>query len=218
MYDVILADPPWRYNRDDLGKDPKMGGFTYDTMSDQELYDLPMQNIANKNSLLFLWATMPKLPEALKCIEAWGYRYSTTAFVWVKLNRRGFMHKSQGQLNTDKVRLYNIVELWGGVYSGLGRWTNQNVEIVLLGKRGTFPRESKSVKQLLFAPLQDHSRKPRDVFSRIDHLVGYDKKKIELFARDVPPENWDATGLEYDQTRIQDFLARPNASEKSFIS
>ena len=66
-----------------------MGGITYNTLSQSELKALPVQGIAAKDCALFLWATMPKLPEAIDVINAWGFKYTTCAFTWVKQNPNG---------------------------------------------------------------------------------------------------------------------------------
>ena len=100
-YKTILADPPWRY-RDEKGKNPKLGGITYPTMSDAEILALPVAEKADADCMLCLWATMPKLPEAISVIQAWGFRYVTCAFVWVKTYQDG------------------------RIYSGLGHWVIGN--------------------------------------------------------------------------------------------
>ena len=82
-------------------------------MSDEEIYSLPVNTIADDDCVLFLWATFPKLKEALQVIEAWGFQYRTIGFVWLKQNR-----KSPG---------------W---FFGLGFWTRGNAEICLLAVKG----------------------------------------------------------------------------------
>jgi site-specific DNA-methyltransferase (adenine-specific) len=77
---------------------------------------------------------------------------------------------------------------------GIGRYTPNNVEIVLLGKKGKYWRESKYVKQVILAPKTKHSEKPKEVYQRIKELFG-DLSRIELFARQKT-EGWDAWGLE----------------------
>ena len=57
-------------------------------MSIDELCALPVETLAEKDCLLFLWATFPQLPEALRLIKAWGFSFKTVAFVWLKLNRK----------------------------------------------------------------------------------------------------------------------------------
>lgn len=169
-YQIIYADPPWTY-ADPKGNDPAMGGITYPTMTLEEIKGLPIVGLADKDCGLFLWATMPMLREGLEVIEAWGFRYITCAFTWIKLNPSG-----------------------EGVYSGLGHWTNGNAELCLFGKKGQPKRIVKDIKQIVFAPRGRHSAKPNEVRKRIVLLMG-DIPRIELFARERI-EGWDAWGLE----------------------
>jgi len=84
-YKIIYADPPWKYDRK-IGEG--VAEKQYPTMEIEEICSLPIKEIADKDCILFLWATFPKLKEALKVIEAWGFRYRTVAFVWIKLNKK----------------------------------------------------------------------------------------------------------------------------------
>ena len=59
-------------------------------MSIEELCALPVADLAAEDSALFLWATFPQLPEALRLIKAWGFSYKTAAFVWLKLNKKSY--------------------------------------------------------------------------------------------------------------------------------
>ena len=167
-YQIIYADSPWKYD-DPKANDPKLGGITYPTMEDEEIYSLPIQDLADENCLLFLWATMPKLQEGLTTIERWGFKYTTCAFVWVK--KRG-----------------------AKIYSGLGHWVNGNAELCLLGKKGTPKRYKKDVKQIIMSQLREHSRKPDETRDRIISIAG-DLPRIELFARQRF-EGWDVWGNE----------------------
>jgi N6-adenosine-specific RNA methylase IME4 len=119
---------------------------------------------------LFLWATDPLLPRALDVIEAWGFVYKTVAFTWVKTNRTG-----------------------RGFFTGLGYWTRANPEICLLATRGNPRRVGRDVPRLLIAPRREHSRKPDEVYGRIERLVP--GPYLELFARARRP-NWTAWGAE----------------------
>ena len=84
-YSVIYADPPWRYAQKGLqGAAEKH----YPTMGIDELCTLPVADLAAPDSVLFLWATFPQLPEALRLIKAWGFTYKSVAFVWLKKNRK----------------------------------------------------------------------------------------------------------------------------------
>lgn len=82
LYDIIYADPPWRY---DAGTttDNRRIECHYPTMPLQEIIDMKIP--AKKNAVLYLWATSPKLEEALAVMNAWGFSYRTSA-VWDKIN------------------------------------------------------------------------------------------------------------------------------------
>ena len=80
-FPVIYADPPWRYEHG-----PGVAGAAeghYPTMAIEEICSLPVGDVATPDSMLFLWATSPKLAEAMRAIEAWGFTYRTSA-VWIK--------------------------------------------------------------------------------------------------------------------------------------
>ena len=176
-YQIIYADCPWTYDNP-KGNNPSMGGITYPTMSLQEIKDLPVNQIADKDCALFFWATMPKLWQAYEVIEAWGFRYITCAFVWVKLNPKN-----------------------RGIYSGLGHWTNGNAELCFFAKKGKPKRVAKNVKQILQAPRSRHSAKPSQIRDRIVCLMG-DLPRIELFAREKV-EDWDCLGYDIDGQDIR---------------
>ena len=171
-YKVIYADPPWSYN-----DTQKSGGTAYfgacvryPTMNNEDIYTLPVEDIAQKNSLLFLWVTSPLLEEGMQTIKEWGFNYTTIAFYWSKYTKN-----------------YKLV-------SNMGRWTMGNIELCLLGKRGRPKRIKKNVKQLVQTRRREHSRKPDEVKKRIEKLMG-DVSRIELFARETT-KGWDAWGNE----------------------
>jgi N6-adenosine-specific RNA methylase IME4 len=167
-YQIIYADPPWAY------KDRTCQGSAeqhYSTMGIENIKGLSVENIAAENCVLFLWSTYPFLPEALEVIEAWGFKYKTIAFQWVKTNRSG-----------------------KGFFFGIGHWTRSNTECCLLATRGKPKPISKSISQLIIEPLTHHSAKPPIVREKIVQLMG-DLPRIELFARDSSP-GWDSWGNE----------------------
>jgi hypothetical protein len=81
---VIYADPAWSYN--DKQDTPQLGGAAkhYDTMSVSEICSLPVNEISEKDSVLFLWVTSPLLEDAFTVIKSWGFKYKTS-FVWDKV-------------------------------------------------------------------------------------------------------------------------------------
>lgn len=84
-YAVIYADPPWSYTQGGHGAAKKH----YNTMTAQEIKELPVGGLAAENAVLFMWATFPNLPQALETIQAWGFKYKTLAFNWIKFTRGG---------------------------------------------------------------------------------------------------------------------------------
>jgi len=180
-YQIIYADPPWVYWCG--GK--KNASKHYICMKDKDIYKLPVKNLADKNCALFLWATFPKLPEALKTLKEWGFKYSTVVFVWIKSKKRTEINQSSffPEDNID-------------TFFGLGYWTRANAEIVLLGTIGKPKRIMKNIKQIIYEPIRKHSQKPDVVRDRIIQLLG-DLPRIELFARQKT-EKWDAWGNEIE--------------------
>lgn len=84
-YNIIYADPPWRYEQ---RKIPGGAEQHYPTMTLDDICNLPVEQLADKNCALFLWTTFPKLKEAFQVIDAWGFQYRTLAFLWLKQNRK----------------------------------------------------------------------------------------------------------------------------------
>lgn len=167
-YQIIYADPPWHYEQKRL---QGAAEHHYSTMSIEEICSLPIAGIAAKDSLLFLWATFPQLPEALRVIAAWGFKYKTVAFLWLKKNKKA--------------------DSW---FYGMGFWTRGNAELCLLATRGHPKRQAANIHQFIISPIEEHSKKPDIVRDRITALAG-DVPRIELFARQKTP-GWDVWGNE----------------------
>ena len=148
-------------------------------MSIEELCALPVADLAAPDSALFLWATFPQLPEALRLIEAWGFTYKTVAFVWLKKNKKA--------------------DSW---FYGLGFWTRGNAEICLLATKGHPKRQAANIHQFIISPIEAHSKKPDEARAKIISLMG-DLPRVELFARQTPP-GWAVWGNEVTPT-IPDF-------------
>ena len=183
-YDLCLIDPPWQYQN---WTDKKNGAAIshYTTLKIDDLANLPISNITKDNSVLLVWATFPKLDEAINLIEKWGFKYITCLFVWNKI------YKSNKP------------------YCGLGFYTRSGSEICLLGKKGKgLPTISHNVRQVITAPVtRPHSSKPNEqVRKGIDELFGKDISKIEIFARPPIANGWDAIGFEIDGKDIKDSL------------
>tara|TARA_X000001388_G_C2201777_1_gene111565 strand:+ start:234 stop:770 length:537 start_codon:yes stop_codon:yes gene_type:complete len=169
-YNIIYADPPYSYV--DKAKSGNRGAsFKYPTQSIDWIANLEIKKIANKDCVLFLWVTMPKLNEVMQVIDAWGFEYKTCAFTWVKKNK--------------------LKSTW---FMGMGRWTRANAELCLLATKGKPKRISASVHSVVDTPIERHSKKPDCVRDRIVELCG-DLPRIELFAREKTA-GWDYWGNE----------------------
>jgi N6-adenosine-specific RNA methylase IME4 len=137
----------------------------------EELAMLPVGDIAARDAWLFFWATGPCLPQALSIIAAWDFTYSGSAFVWIKLRRA---------YDTNQLRLVPIAE--ADLHIGLGHTTRKNAEYCLLARRGRPHRLAADVREIVLAPVREHSGKPEEVFRRIERLCA--GPRIELFARE----------------------------------
>ena len=150
----------------------------YATLSFDELAALPLSDLAHPDGChLFSWTSGPHLPRACELIERWGFRFSTRAFTWVKLQRR---HIGPELTEAD-------------LHVGLGLTVRHQTEIVLLGRRGNARRNAKDVREVILTPVREHSRKPEEFFARVARYC--DGPYVELFARERRP-GWDAWGDE----------------------
>jgi N6-adenosine-specific RNA methylase IME4 len=173
QYDVVLVDPPWSY----YGQQDKWAAAAkfYTLMADEDVLALPIVRLLHRRSVVFLWATSPRLDFAIRCLREWGLYYRGVAFVWVKTKRTGEPIGAQG------VRP-SIVK--------------PTTEFVLAGSRlekgRPLPLADEAVPQVVLAPKGAHSAKPVDVHERIERLYPT-ASRIELFAR-AARSGWDTWG------------------------
>lgn len=175
-YNIIYADPPWKFSSKEL---QKYGGtrFTsiekhYSVQDKNWIMNLPVSSIAEDNCALFMWCTDAHLKEGIETIEAWGFKYITVAFIWEKLTSNG-----------------NLV-------ANLGAWTMKNCEMCLFATRGSMLpyKQRNNIYQLIKAERTIHSRKPKEARNRIELLFG-ELPRIEIFAREKA-DGWDVWGNE----------------------
>ncbi len=88
-YRIIYADPPWKYG-DRLLEGYGPAEFHYPTMDIDEICELPINELAEENAVLFLWVTSPILPQVFDVISAWGFEYKAS-FIWDKM-RHNYGH------------------------------------------------------------------------------------------------------------------------------
>ena len=164
-YGALLVDPPWKFEAySHKGITTRSAESKYRTAPLDALKMLPVGDIAAKDSCLFLWAVDSHLDQAIQLMHAWGFTFKTVGFVWVKTAKSGAPRMS------------------------MGLWTRKMSEICLLGTRGKPRRKSGGVRQIIMAPRREHSRKPDEVYSRIEALVA--GPYCEFFARQRFP-GWD---------------------------
>lgn len=173
-FKVIYADPPWRFatwNKATAVKarDSKSAYLSaavhYTTMPTIDICRLPVWELCADDCVLFMWISWPMLPEALKVIEAWGFKYKTCGFDWTKANA------SQPDMFTESMK--------GAM--GMGYWTRANTEPCLIATKGKPKRLKADVIMSIIEPRREHSRKPSRVHSDIQRLV--DGPYLELFGR-----------------------------------
>ncbi|MEQ8909407.1 MAG: MT-A70 family methyltransferase [Vicingaceae bacterium] len=147
-YNVIYADPPWHYPN----------GLPYETMSFEEINNLPINHISKDDSVCFLWATTPYLPQALETLKAWGFEYKTT-ITWVKTYA-----------------------------NAKGSYFKINTEHLLVGVKGNIPSFQMKESNIYLSEPTAHSQKPdyfRSLVSKTAKKVFASPLKLELFARDI---------------------------------
>lgn len=166
-YGVILADPGWRfepYSRETGMARAADNHYVTEPTNRIEALDIP--SIAAKDCCLFLWATAPMLPDALRVMASWGFQYKSQ-FVWVK-DRIG-----TGYWTRNK---------------------HEHLLIGTRGQIPA-PAPGTQWSSVIEAPVRAHSEKPERFFEMIEAYFP-NLPKIELYRRGLAREGWDAWGLE----------------------
>lgn len=194
-YGVIYADPPWTYRTytDTPNPSSRSARRHYPTMSLADIKALPVRKVAARDCHLFLWTTWPHLVQALEVMSAWGFKYSSNAFTWVKLRRQAadvmFMTRADFPML-------------------LGRTTRKNTELCLLGRRGSPRRLAGDIPELVISPLRQHSRKPDEIRDLIQRYA--EGPYLEMFSRSSAP-GWDPWGLEVGKFDAHHLQSAPSA-------
>ena len=170
-YSVVYADPAWDYGKMKERKKAHRGGNPqshYKTMSVEEICKMPVADLADENSCLFLWVTNPKMQLGFDVMKAWGFKYQTI-ITWVKID------------NSNKV-----------IKNGIGFYFRGATEHILFGTKGSFKIPTdKRIPNVIMAKRNAHSSKPVEAYNLIENVT--DGKRIELFARNKR-DGWDCWG------------------------
>lgn len=159
-YDILYVDPPWPVKKIQRRVRPNQVDMDYPVMSLEELRSLPIPSISEYDSTLWLWTTQKMLPEALKLMEYWGFKYSRT-ITWDKGNGmciNGF---------------HNRTELLLFGYKG---------KLAAFPKRHAFPT-------LISARSKRHSEKPQ-IFRDLISLFGVKKIELFARVKDENWDVW----------------------------
>ncbi len=150
-FGVVYADPPWKY---DFSKDNADSiEAHYPTMELTDICDMPVKDIADDDCILFLWATSPKLQEAMAVMAAWGFDYKTH-MVWYKEHiAMGYYARQQHELLLIGTR----------------------------GTPGT-PLPEHRPRSVIQEKKTEHSRKPIRFYEIIEAMYPH-LNKVELFCR-----------------------------------
>lgn len=184
---VVMADVPWKFRSWVANANPdsdRSADRHYRTMTLDEIAAMPVKDVVAPDAHLFFWTTMPFLMKSEAIMRAWGFRYSSSGFVWMKLKR------SVGKAQLQMVSLNEIAKF---LHVGMGHTTRKNVEICLLGRRGNARRIDRSVQEAIITPVREHSRKPDEAYERARRYAA--GPYLELFSREER-EGWTTWGNE----------------------
>ena len=174
-YGAILADPPWYFRNFSAAGEEKNPVAHYDCMDTAVIAALPVSQLAAPDCALFMWATAPMLPDAIGLMKAWGFSFKS-AGAWAKQSSTG-----------DK---------WA---FGTGYCFRSASEFYLLGTIGKPKVCSRSIRNLIVAPVREHSRKPDALHADVEAL--YAGPYAELFARSART-GWDVWGNQTDRFEV----------------
>ena len=163
IYTVLYADCPWRYDFEETDNRKIENQYPTMDISDLKNFKVEFENgkkklvgdIAAKESVLFFWATAPKLREALMVIDAWGFEYKTHA-IWDKEHiGMGYWFRGQHEL----------------------------LLVATKGKMPP-PEDGLRVASIIRMPRGGHSAKPKEIYEIIEKMYPK-APRVELFARDA---------------------------------
>jgi N6-adenosine-specific RNA methylase IME4 len=186
---TILADPPWQFQNRTGKVAPEHRRLSrYRTMTLEEICELPVAEISDDPAHLYLWVPNALLPEGIKVMEAWGFRYISN-IVWHKVRKDG-----------------------GSDGRGVGFYFRNVTELLLFGVKGKNARTlppGRSQVNIIQARKREHSRKPDEQYNIIETCSW--GPRIELFSRGTR-KGWTVWGNQADDEY------RPNWQTYSYNS
>jgi len=214
MFDLIVADPCWKFNDKLSMSSVKRGAESqYAVLDDSDIINLNVKSIANQNSVLALWVPSSKLSVGLECCNSWGFKNIVQTFCWVKTKKKPLeklekalinsLKKSTDQKQTicdeiDKFDLNDVLNFY------MGRTFRNTHEIAIIATKGKVTKlvKNKSQRSVFLGGIAKHSEKPEDLQNKLD-LIFPQANKLELFARRAR-NGWLCVGNECPTTLGQD--------------
>lgn len=175
-FGTILADPPWQFTNRTGKMAPEHRRLNrYETMSLQEIMALPVRDLSNDPSHLYLWVPNALLPDGIEVLRAWGFEYKSN-IVWHKVRKDG-----------------------GPDGRGVGFYFRNTTELMLFGVRGKNARTlapGRRQVNIMRTQKREHSRKPDEQYDLIESCSW--GPYLELFARGSRA-NWTTWGNQADE-------------------
>lgn len=191
-FGTILADPPWQFaNRTGKMAPEHKRLSRYTTMNLDDICALPVNQIADEPSHLYLWVPNALLPEGLKVMDAWGFKYKSN-IIWHKIRKDG-----------------------GPDGRGVGFYFRNVTEVLLFGVKGKKARTlAPGRRQVNFMATRkrEHSRKPDEQYDLIESCSF--EERIELFSRGARP-GWTVWGDQADENYEPDWATYSHNSAAS---
>lgn len=180
----IGSDPQWKFLARSAAGEGRSANIHYKTEEVDKIKDLPVNQLLADDGAFYMWMVDWCPQDAFDLLAHWGLRHVTTAFTWIKTNG-------------DDAGL----DIWDDStwHMGQGYWTRANPEQCLLATKGNPKRLHADVRQLIIAPVMEHSRKPDEWLDRIERLTTGDY--LELQARRTRP-GWVSWGDELEFTGV----------------
>jgi N6-adenosine-specific RNA methylase IME4 len=178
---VIYADPPLRFKSNSEAKPGRNAMRHYPCLTIPQLCTLPLKPLLAKDAVLFLSLASSQMVAGthLPLVKAWGFKATALGFGWVKL----WPDRDPALVTPEDL------------FMGNGLTTRKNFEPVVLCKHGKSLRRDCGVLETIIAPVREHSRKPPELYERIERYVGGKGPFLELFARESRP-GWTSWGNE----------------------
>ena len=165
-YELIYPDFPWSYDI------PSTNSPRYKTMTLEEIKKEFPKLPAYKDCVLAIWATAPKLLEALELIKFYGFTYKTH-IIWVKTKDKKLWY--EGEISDTKLQTTIGPNVFGAH------------ELLLIATKGDPGTPLYKPPSVIFAERTESGKKPR-VFARLLEKMYPAKKKLEMFAREKDPD------------------------------